>query len=199
MAVVWVTVPTRGRETLVEAIDSTGVPRDRTVIVVTTPGVAAPEGCHVVEDFGEINIHRWWNAGIDYAAERGATHVLVINDDVVLNPGTTVRALLDEMSSAAIASPGAGGVIQGWDFTSRVMDGSCWLLDLSTGLRPDEGFRWWYGDNDLDRRARRDYGGVASIRCDFMHTRPNHLTATSPELQALADRDRERWEASCAG
>lgn len=199
MADVWVTVPTAGRETLTEAIDSTGIPRDRIVLVATAPGADLPDGCPVVEDFGEINIHRWWNRGIDYAAERGATHVLVINDDVVLNADSTVQTLLDGMGPAAIASPGAGGIFQQPDTAMRVMDGSCWLLDLSSGLRADETYRWWYGDNDLDLRARRDHGGVASLRCHFAHVRANHLTAASPELQRLADEDHKRWEAACAG
>lgn len=193
------TVPTAGRGTLTAAIDSTGVPRDRVVIVKTAPDVALPDGCHIVEDFGEINIHRWWNAGIDYAQAHGATHVLVINDDVLLDD-TTVPALLDGMEGrAAIGSPGAGGIHAGDSRDWRVMDGSCWLLDLSTGLRADESYRWWYGDNDLDRRARTEHGGVASVRCYFTHLRPNHLTAASPELKRLADMDLIRWEAACAG
>lgn len=193
MAVVWVTVPTAGRDTLAAAIDSTGIPRDRTVIVKTAEDAALPDGCHVVEDFGEINIHRWWNAGLDYAQAHGATHVLVINDDVLLDE-STVPALLEGMDGrAAIGSPGAGGIFEGDLPEWRVMNGACWLLDLATGLRADEGYRWWYGDNDLDWRARTEHGGVASIRCHFVHLHANELTAASPSLTRLTDDDNRKW------
>lgn len=193
MADVWVTVPTAGRDTLTEAIDSTGIPRDRTVIVKTAPDAVLPGGCHVVEDFGEINIHRWWNAGIDYAEAHGATHVLVINDDVLLDE-TTVPALLDGMEGrAAIGSPGAGGIFEGDLPDWRVMNGACWLLDLATGLRADERYRWWYGDNDLDWRARTQHGGVASVRCYFQHLHANELTAASPALTRITDDDNRTW------
>ena len=193
MAVVWLTVPTAGRDTLTAAIDSTGIPRDRTVIVATAPDAIRPEGCHVVEDFGEINIHRWWNAGLDYAQAHGATHVLVINDDVLLDE-TTVPALLDGMEGrAAIGSPGAGGIFEGDLPEWRVMNGACWLLDLATGLRADERYRWWYGDNDLDWRARTEHGGVASVRCYFQHVHANELTAASPELMRITDDDNRTW------
>ena len=193
MAVVWVTVPTAGRDTLTAAIDSTGVPRDRTVIVATAPDAIRPEGCHVVEDFGEINIHRWWNAGLDYAQAHGATHVLIINDDVLLDE-TTVPALLDGMEGrAAIGSPGAGGIFEGDLPEWRVMNGACWLLDLATGLRADERYRWWYGDNDLDWRARTEHGGVASVRCYFQHVHANELTAASPELMRITEDDNRTW------
>ena len=193
MAVVWVTVPTAGRDTLTAAIDSTGVPRDRTVIVAPAPDAIRPEGCHVVEDFGEINIHRWWNAGLDYAQAHGATHVLIINDDVLLDE-TTVPALLDGMEGrAAIGSPGAGGIFEGDLPEWRVMNGACWLLDLATGLRADERYRWWYGDNDLDWRARTEHGGVASVRCYFQHVHANELTAASPELMRITEDDNRTW------
>jgi hypothetical protein len=40
----------------------------------------------------------------------------------------------------------------------RSIVGSCWLLDLSSGLRPDESYRWWFGDDDLDGRVNLAVG-----------------------------------------
>lgn len=77
------------------------------------------------------------------------------------------------------------------------MDGSCWLLDTSHGIRPDEGYRWWYGDGDLDWRARRDGHGVVSVSCYFHHLHPNELTTTSPSLLELTYADAARWEKRC--
>ena len=167
------------------------------MIVATADGVSA-DGCHIVEDFGEVNIHRWWNTGIDYAQARGATHVLVMNDDVNIDHDAIPRLLAAMVETgAAIASPGDGGLFIGRDPYWRVLNGACWLLDLSKGLRPDERFRWWYGDNDLDMRARTEHGGVVSIRVHFTHLHANELTAASPELQAIAEADHKVWEAAC--
>lgn len=193
MADIWVTVPTAGRATLPGAIDSTGIPRDRVVVVTTAPDVAVPEGCREVVDLAEINIHRWWNVGIDACVAEGARYVAVINDDVRMG-ADTLPALLGRLQStgAALASPGGGGLVTDIE-RHMVLNGACWLLDTGTGLRPDEGYRWWFGDNDLDLRARRDHGGVVSVQCYFEHLHANQLTAGSPDLLALTHMDAQRW------
>jgi hypothetical protein len=194
----WVTVPTAGRATLGPAVDSTGVPRDRTVVVATSADVTVPDGCHRLDDLEPTNIHRWWNAGIDYAVARGARYVLVINDDVLLGDDT-VAALLGglQATGAALATPGAAGLVTDpAKYHGRTLVGSCWLLDTASGLRPDESYRWWYGDDDLDWRARRDHGGVVSVPCTFEHLHPNHLTSTTPALLDLAVIDQHRWSAA---
>lgn len=195
---VWLVVPTAGRATLEPAIDSTGLPRDRCIVVATTDDVWHLAGVRTIHVRGPINIHRWWNEGLDHAAVLGARYVLVINDDVLMVPGT-VDALLDSMraTGATLATPGSSGLRTDPDRDApRTLLGSCWLIDLSHGLRPDEGYRWWFGDDDLDWRARRDHAGVVSVPCHFEHLHPNELTAASPELHALADADARRWNST---
>lgn len=188
----WVVVPTAGRASMLGAIDSTGVPRERTVVVATSP-FANGYGCHELHDFGDVNIHRWWNRGIDYAVERGALYVAVINDDIELAEDA-LTTLVDAMDGATIASPGPRRrVTDPSKSVPMTLNGACWVLDASTGLRADEGYRWWYGDNDLDWRARRDHGGVVSVPVGFDHLTPNHLTAEREDLQALASLDLARW------
>lgn len=195
MTDVWVTVPTAGRDTLTGAIDSCGVPRERIVVVVTAPDVTVPEGCITVVDLGETNIHRWWNTGIDAAVARGGRYVLVINDDVLMDAGTVPKLLAAmQDTGASVASPDGGGLVTDPEkYRGRVMNGACWLLDTTHGLRPDEGFRWWYGDDDLDWRARRDGRGIVSVSAYFEHLHPNHLTATTPYLTELTQVDAQRW------
>ena len=191
---VWVTVPTAGRDTLTGAIDSTGIPRSRVLIVVTGAEAITPPGCLMIEDPREINIHRWWNRGIDACVERGARYVLVINDDVLMDADTvpTLLAAMQE-TGATIASPGGGGLFTDPDkYRGRVMNGACWLLDTTHGLRPDEGFRWWYGDDLLDWRARQGHG-VVSVPAYFEHLHANHLTSTTPFLTELTQVDAQRW------
>lgn len=198
---VWVTVPTAGRATLKGAIDSTGVPRSRTFIIATAYDVWIPEGCLWDGDLGETNIHRWWNRGIDACVDRGARYVLVINDDVLLGEDT-VPALLAAMqdTGATLATPGDVTeptlVTDPDKYRGRTLVGSCWLLDTSHGLRPDEAYRWWYGDDDLDWRARRDHGGVVAVPCTFTHLHPNELTASTPRLADLTFADNQRWSAA---
>jgi hypothetical protein len=189
----WVVVPTAGRATLEAAIDSTGVPRERVVIVVTKPNVAVPSWCHAVADFGEVNIHRWWNAGLDFVAEHGGRFACVINDDVLLDE-RTIPSLVAGLRGATLASPGASALHLSPE-GPRTIHGCCWLLDLSHGIRPDEGYRWWYGDDDLDWRARRDGHGVATVPAHVNHLHPNELTDSTPALMSLTYADAQRWAA----
>lgn len=192
---IWVVVPSAGRATLEPAIDSTGIPRERVVVVQTVPEMQPVHGCRGVIDLGPVNIHRWWNAGINAAVSCGGRYVAVINDDVRMDEHT-LPTLLQQVcaTGAAIASPGGGGLFREVaDERRMVINGACWLLDTASGLRPDEGYRWWYGDNDIDFRARRDHGGVVSVRCYFEHLHPSELTATTPDLLALTHLDAQRW------
>ena len=70
----FMTVPTAGShpELLDSMIRDCGLPRENIVIIATAPGVAVPEGCVVIEDFGPKNIQRWWSTGIEESKARGA-------------------------------------------------------------------------------------------------------------------------------
>ncbi len=68
------------------------------------------------------------------------------------------------------------------------------MLDLRTTLRPDESFIWWFGDNDLDIRARRDFGGVASCEIDFQHLFSGEGTAKSDALTRAGNLDEKHFE-----
>ena len=68
------------------------------------------------------------------------------------------------------------------------------MLDTGRGIRPDESYRWWFGDNDLWLRARAAGGLVNVPGLPVEHRHPNHATTASSALQALADADRRLWE-----
>jgi hypothetical protein len=68
------------------------------------------------------------------------------------------------------------------------------MLDVSSDLRPDERYVWWYGDSDLDIRARRDHSGVVNVEVDYEHMYPGEGTAKSPELKAQSDKDAETFQ-----
>ena len=193
----FMTVPTAGShpEILGAMIRDCGLPREHVVIIATAPGVEVPDGCVVIEDFGPRNIQRWWRTGIEESKARGATVVAVVNDDIRLTPQTLPQ--LNEalqVTGATIASPSRP---QRRDrvhrrplvpYSPRIW-GCLWLIDASSSLRPDPRYVWWYGDCDLDIRARRDYRGVVTREVEYEHFFPGEGTGLSAELTAQSDRD----------
>lgn len=202
----FMTVPTAGSrpELLAALIADCGLPLDQIVIVKTTSDVALPEGVIAIEDLDGLNIQRWWNRGIAEAERRGATAVAVVNDDIRLTPETLPRleeALVE--TGAAIASPSRPEFKDGLHrrpltpYLPRIW-GSLWVLRVSSGLRPDERYVWWYGDNDLDIRARQDHGGVVLVNVEYEHVHPGEGTGQSQALVAQTDKDGQRFEAQYA-
>ena len=198
----FLTIPTAGNRTelLNRLIADCGLPLSRIILVATRPNLQFPNGVQVVEDLGPPNIQRWWALGIAAAEDRGATAVAVLNDDVRIS-NTTLPTLHEAMKAtgAAIACPSRPGIRDGLHrrplvpYEPRIW-GSIWLLDLSTDLRPDPRYQWWYGDNDLDIRARKHHGGVVLASVDYEHIHPTEATFSSPDLIALVDQDTVRYE-----
>lgn len=202
----FMTVPTAGSrpELLNALIRDCGIPRENVVIVVTRPGVTLPDGVRLVEDLGPPNIQRWWNLGINEAERLGASAVAVLNDDITLTP-QTLPSLHEQLiaTGAAIASPAREEFGPGLHKRPLIpyeprLWGSIWMLRLDSGLRPDERYVWWYGDNDLDIRARKSFGGVLSVDVEYRHVHPGEGTALNPHLQVQSDRDGELFESQYA-
>ena len=198
----FMTVPTAGdRPELLDAlIRDCGLPADRIVIVATRPDVRISTPVHVIEDYGPPNIQRWWNLGIQESERRGATYVAVVNDDIAVGPETLEQlknAL--ESTAAAIASPSRPPFRDGVHTRPLIpyeprLWGSLWVLKLTSRLRPDERYVWWYGDNDLDIRARRHHGGVLLLNVPFQHMHPGEGTSQSPALQQQTTADAGTFE-----
>lgn len=198
----FLTIPTAGDRTqlLTDLIEGSGLPRDQVIVVATRPGVVVPGGVTIVEDLAPPNIQRWWNRGIDEAVGLGATVVAVSNDDVRLSQDT-LPGLAEALRStgAAIASPARPELPLGLHrgrlvpYAPRLW-GSLWALRVDSGLRPDPRYVWWYGDNDLDIRARRDHGGVVLVDVPFEHIHPSVSTSQNPHLAEQTDRDAQTFE-----
>lgn len=204
----FMTVPTAGShpDLLRALIDSCGLPRGQIVVVTTRAGVELPEGVVRIDDLEQPpNIQRWWRRGIEEAQARGATAVVVANDDLQVRPETfrELHAALIE-TGATIASPSRpehpDGLHKGnlVPYEPRIW-GCLWMVDVASGLRPDERYVWWYGDNDLDIRARRDYNGIVSVPVWYEHLHPGQGTSKSEALVAQSDRDAQTFEADYAG
>lgn len=182
MTDVWAVIPTQGRPVFREAIKAAADQCAR-VIVVSNGGFEMDEtsGVTVVPDSGPVNIHRWWNTGLDLVPDDA--HALVINDDCILGPGAVGRLVESlERTESELVYPYYGGRFAGW----------CWLMAAGSVLRADEDFVWWYGDDDLVRRARNP---LSVMWVNLEHRYPNVMTNTTPALEAQTAVDAETYRA----
>lgn len=188
----WLTVPTRGDhpDLLAGIVADCGLPPQRIVVVATATGLDLPAGVHVRHDLGAVNIQRWWNEGIRCAERGGADRVLVVNDDIRLTRDTipTMSAAMDRDRTDLCWATQHHQALTGW----------AWMLRLSSPVRPDETFRWWFGENDIGAQARLR-GGATRVEAGVVHVHGNETTAASEELQALAELDREAFKAKWEG
>lgn len=152
-----------------------------------------------------VNLSKIWNIGLDYARElaKGEDYVVaVFNDDLTLPSGIVQRlAAMIQQTEAAAAFvdyvPGDG--FQFFDHTTpwhlgNRMCGYAFALRSNAELRADEDFLWWWGDSDLDLRARRSGGVVAVQVPGLTHHDPNGYTNRDPALYEQAGRDRETFQ-----
>lgn len=149
-----------------------------------------------------VNLSKVWNLGLDWAEELAKGEeftVAVFNDDLTLPPGL-VQAFADKIqqegSSAVYAHPTTDlpNMTENvpWHLGNRMV-GYAFALRGWDGLRADEDFLWWWGDSDLDWRARKKWGVSALGVPALQHHDPNGYTNRNPELTAQAGRDRETF------
>jgi GT2 family glycosyltransferase len=178
--------------------------RDGSPSLLETSGLPV---CVVEDEREDRNISRWWNLGLDLAARHagwlGDTEwdVLVVNDDVVCPPGF-VETLSARMRAtpAACAYPDQSGGQQEILHTraepvplSQRITGYAFLLRGETGLRADEDFVWWAGDDDIDYRAREQGGALLVPGIPVEHRAPDVQTNASPVLTAQTCRDMDTF------
>lgn len=173
-----VTIPTRFARDTLPALVAAARQVGPVVLVHTEAGHPDVPGVTNVHDHRR-NIHAWWNTGLD--ACTGPT--LVLNDDLVTTPAAlaTLLAALDDADLVHVPgrSAKAPTPISGWCFGVN-------------GLRADEAFVWWYGDDDLYRRAETP----ALVDVDVRHVlRPS--MGPAPEFADTVTADRNlylsRW------
>lgn len=121
-----------------------------TVITIATSQEALDYSKGYVIASTAMNIQTWWNLGIDYATELGATTIAVLNDDAIMpdNWYDLIEPRLVDHSGASGLRYGVQGKISGYAFALNAQD----------GIRADERFVWWYGDDDIEMQCRNKRG-----------------------------------------
>lgn len=183
---VWIVIPVGNRERhLLNLLKKINKCTNRIVFVNNKPKYNKFYGVHHIEDFDEVNIHRWWNKGIDYAQSHGAKYVLVLNDDLDFDENfveSIYKFALDNNYYVVDVS------------NSSNNGGAAWILDLSSNLRPNEEFKWWYGDTFLFDQAKK-MNKFAKIHYDgFVHLEPNKQTEENLEIKQLIGKDQKKYE-----
>lgn len=158
---------------------------------------------HYWQPGGQVNLSKIWNMGLDRAEKLAGDEeftVAVFNDDLTLPPGLVnefADALQREGSSAVYAQPWSDlpnmTNHDPWHLGNRMV-GYAFALRGWDGLRADEDFLWWWGDSDLDWRARSKRGVCAIGVPTLIHHDPNGYTNRRPELAEQAGRDRETFQ-----
>jgi hypothetical protein len=137
-----------------------------------------------------VNIQLWWNIGIDYAVKHGANSIVICNDDVRAARGALLELSFHANSSmrTVLAWPENAGHAS---IRCSPITGYCFALDPAC-LHPDSSFKWYWGEHDLEFRARQTYGDdavTAVSGLDIEHLRYDCSYARA--VSHLVDQDRE--------
>lgn len=209
-------IPTNGRECLWDCVEAIAPQVDWVYVIYTGDGMHSlwanekkkfPDNLSIgfmgPED---PNISRWWNKGLELAAYDPARKgpmaptkfdVAVLNDDAIVPEGwfDAVAGTIRQMGVAAGCSGGYGMPVlhtqnQAPPLGTR-MQGFAFVLAGELGLRADEQFVWYCGDDDLGRRAAIAGGMVMVPGFHVNHLHPNGQI--TDELAAAIPGDMQRY------
>lgn len=129
------------------------------------------------------NISTMWRMGLDATDARW---VAFLNDDAIVGPDW-----FDTLESYAL-SRGASGA-SGWRAPdSEKIAGFAFILDATSGVRPDERFRWWYSDDAIQKRCESHSAFALHPEVIVEHRHPNKSTQGTLRQISRADRPRFR-------
>jgi hypothetical protein len=189
-------IPTTGRADLEDCMEAIAPQVDFIVLVAHRfPVHAKPdEGLHVVDYFAlPPNISEMWNLGLQKAEELGANRVAVLNDDAIVYPSwfeKIEQAMAARQAAAGWSSGEHAGHLYYTQAEPTLIRMTGYAFVVQSSFRADEQFQWWYGDNDLEWRARQN-GGVVHVGGSIEHRHPNATTVGW--LAAIAGQDAERF------
>lgn len=210
---IYAVIATHNRQQLLteQVLPALGLPPQRVFVIdnASSPPLETKQATVIHDNEQPPNLSRLWNIGLTMAHATAVTSdpgqpyaVLICNDDVILPPGGILRLhAAMRATGACIAFPDQhhrGHTLHrtqpGPVPLHERMTGYCWLLDGYAGLRLDERFRWWCGDDDIEWRALARRGGTALVAgVTVQHLHPDQSTNTNPGLYEQAGRDKEAF------
>ena len=202
-------IPTTGRGVLWDCLDAIRPQVDHVILIAHRCAPNVGGSVSVIDYLSKVpNISLMWNLGLIEAERRtkGSFDVAVLNDDAIVPSSWfyEVTAAMHEVGAVA-GSRDQSGVLRGTQTyltagpigLENRLTGYAFILDGDARLRLDEQFQWWYGDDDLDWRAR-EAGGVVKVPGEpVVHRYPNGTT--HGELEKIAGEDRERFKKKWGG
>lgn len=146
------------------------------VFVQSEAGYTEYDGVTHLEDFGDYNVYRRQNTGIEYAVAQGAGSIVVMSSVISVDPNAFVGA--------------AELLVEGIELVT-IESGAVFVLSATSELRPDDRFKVWFGDTDLLRRAadKLDYFISPAIKANYIETVDAKEELTSADQDAY----NEKW------
>lgn len=195
-------IPTNGRACFKDCLLAIEPQVDEVIVVEGGPDAAYMSWVeHPVVRENDLNISKWWNAGLDMVeqlargADRSRWNVAILNDDTIVPPGWMLAcssAMREEKAAAACSGgtttphrvihrePGPVGLM-------TRMKGFGFVLAGEKGIRANEKLRWYFSDDHVDWMARRLGGMVTVPGYGVEHLYPNQQMGS--ELQATVPED----------
>jgi len=165
----------------------------------------------------ERNIQHLWNVGWRSVEVRatGPYAIAFLNSDawVSLDTLRVMVGCLDSLD-ASVVSPDSCSILMPGGFIRKTTPGPVPWQHLMAGYgfvvrgelqtRFDERFVWWYGDNDFDWQARREFGGTVLVSGVQIGNRDaDGAQRDYPELCEQTNRDRiafiNKWGVDTSG
>ena len=209
-------IPSNGRDCLWDCLEAIGPQVDHVFVILTKETVDEGEMDRVLR-YGYTlyvgpknpNISRWWNLGLEAVSDLMVQDlweltrptkkydVAVLNDDAIVPEGwfDAVSGTMRQMQCAAACSGGFGMPVlhtqnEAPPLATR-MQGFAFILAGELGLRADEQFIWYCGDDDLGRRAAVAGGMVMVPDFHVTHLYPNGQV--TDELAGAIAGDMQRY------
>jgi hypothetical protein len=149
-----------------------------------------------------VNISRLWNVALEHISD-AHRFVAFLCDDAIVPVGwfhTVSQAMLETGAAAGASNPDGGQhphilkKMHDRDLGGR-MCGWAFILDVTSGVKPDENFHWWWCDTDVDWQARLLGGTVIVSGYPVPNVRPNDFLTTVDGLGQRAGADGEAFVA----
>jgi len=206
-------IPSNGRECLRQCVDAILSQVDHVTIVRTenvTLGweqyITDRSGVLTVVEQG-INISRWWNDGLEFVQffqhefreDRSEKFdVAILNDDTIVPEGW-FDAVAGQMRDKRAVGASSGSPIgmpvlhtrPGPRPLDQRMQGFAFIVAGETGIRADEQFAWYCGDDDLEWRLSASGGVVVIPGFPVQHLHPN--AQVTPEIHELIAKDMQSF------